>query len=171
MHTSLQLIDLAKQRLALKHDLTLPVTDYRCAKLMGIHVATFSSWITGRTAIGTKFVRKFADACELPEAYVYACIEHERATPEMKGVLEKIAEVFSKQSAAAILAVMVMLSPSLSSDKNSAFAASDEEGQFVDSVYYGKSRRQRRKELLQKLRDFLTYFPALPHGDALQSHR
>lgn len=106
MHTSLQLIDLAKQRLALKNDLTLPMTDYRLAKLMEIRPQTLSQWRTGRTTIGTEFVRKFSEACELSEAYVYACIEHDRAPAEVRGVLEQIAAAFAGKAASLVMAIV-----------------------------------------------------------------
>lgn len=128
MHTSHELIELAKQRLAIRHHLTPPMTDYRLAKLMDIRHPTLSAWRTGVRVIGTEFVRKFADACELPEEYVYACIEHERSQSEdVKRVLVRIAEHFYGAAAgagAAILTGMLLLTNPV---KTEAFARSGHE--------------------------------------------
>jgi transcriptional regulator with XRE-family HTH domain len=93
MHTSLQLIDLAKQHLSLAHNLPLPMTDYRVAKLLGINPNTLSNWRTGKNHIGSEFAQKFALACDLPEAYVFACIEHERAQAARQQATESCRQV------------------------------------------------------------------------------
>jgi hypothetical protein len=110
MHTPHELIELAKQRLALKNNLPLPMTDYRLAKLMNIRQATISGWRTGVRGIGTEFAAQFAAVCELPEAYVFACIEHEREkNPSVLRILEAIAKTFSAGRAAALAIVATLL--------------------------------------------------------------
>lgn len=100
MHTTHDLIELAKQRLALRHGLTLPMTDYRLAKLMGLRQQTVSGWRTGKSGIGTEFAAQFAEACELSPEYVYACVQMERAEPAERPILERIADAFRGRAAA-----------------------------------------------------------------------
>lgn len=101
MHTSLQLIDLAKQRLAEKHGRPLPMTDYRLAKLMELSQQVVAGWRSGSRTIGTKFARKFAEACDLDPAYVLACIEQERERdPTVRQIWTTIAEHFDGKAAA-----------------------------------------------------------------------
>jgi hypothetical protein len=106
MHTSHQLIELAKQRLALRNGIDLPMTDYRLSKLTGIAQATISNWRVGRSRIDNQFASVFADACELPPEYVLACIEHERTgDPKLRAIYESIADKFKAGAlVAAILA-------------------------------------------------------------------
>lgn len=107
MHTTAQLIDLAKQRLAVRHRLPLPMSDYRLGKLLNIKQQTVSRWSTGKGGIGTEFAQTFAEACELPEAYVYACIEHERAKePSVLRILEGIADAARHHAAAIVMAIL-----------------------------------------------------------------
>jgi hypothetical protein len=109
MHTSLQLIELAKQRLAAKHGLELPMSDYRLGKLMGIRQTTISSWRVGRSHIGTEFAVRVADACELPPEYVYACVQRERAdTPDEISLLERIAAAFKGTKAASLVPAVIL---------------------------------------------------------------
>jgi ABC-type phosphate/phosphonate transport system permease subunit len=109
MHTTLQLMDLAKERLALAHNLPLPMTDYRLAKLMSFNERTVSNWRTGKSHISGEFAHKFALACELPEAYVYACIELERTSNEsVRHILEAIANAFTAKAGAAMVAAMLL---------------------------------------------------------------
>jgi len=118
MHTTIELIDLAKRRLSLAHNLPLPMSDYRLGKLMDIRQGTVSNWRTGKTGIGTEFAQKFAQACDLPEAYVYACIEHERTKePSVLKILEHIAEMARGKAAAIVpFAVAAILAASFFSD-------------------------------------------------------
>lgn len=122
MHTSRELIELAKQRLALDHHLTLPMTDYRLGKLMHIRQQNISAWQTGARGIGTEFSAQFAEVCGLPEEYVYACIEHEREkNPAVLRVLESIADAF-KGKAAAIVATALLLLGGISTPDQTATA-------------------------------------------------
>lgn len=128
MHTSLHLIELAKQRLAAKHGLELPMSDYRLGKLLGIRQTTISSWRVGRSHIGTEFAVKIADACELSPEYVYACVQRERAdTPDEISLLERIAAAFKETKAANWLigGVVAMLAAGtfLASPENSGVLA------------------------------------------------
>lgn len=136
MHTTLQLIDLAKKRLALRHSVPLPMTDYRLAKLMDIKPNTVSNWRTGKSRIGTEFAANFASACELPKEYVYACIEHERAKdPGVLKILEGIAAAFRGKAAAwtmAILAAGTTLALSPSPAQASALRNSD----LTNNIHY-----------------------------------
>ena len=125
MHTTHQLIDLAKQRLALAHNLPMPITDYRLAKLLDIRTATVSAWRTGIRGIGVEFAQKFAQACELPEAYVFACIEHERTKDAgVRHILETIAEAFQGKAAAVIMSALLLTGVSSLMPENKAFADS-----------------------------------------------
>ena len=161
MHTSIELMELAKQRLALKHDLTLPVTDYRLGKLMGIRQATLSSWRSGRTHIGTEFVRKFADACELPEAYVYACVQSEReSNPEVKSVLANIAKQYAPRVAGALGAVILSSGLLLAS---STFPASRAEAAVITPSVknIGDCRRRHRRRRYHRRRELLLRHAAI----------
>lgn len=115
MLTSIQLIELAKAHLAVRHLLTLPMSDYRLAQLLDIPDRTVSNWRVGRSHIGTKFAKRFADATGLAEEYVYACIEHERAdTEDARSILEKIAEHYAHVGTAAsvlLATFLLFLSP------------------------------------------------------------
>jgi transcriptional regulator with XRE-family HTH domain len=111
MHTTLQLLELAKHQLALKHHLTLPMSDYRLADLLRIDERTVSNWRRGRAHIGAQFAPRFADATGLAVEYIYACIEHERASsPEARAILKTIAKRFgSAGTAASILLAFLLL--------------------------------------------------------------
>ncbi len=160
MHTSHELIELAKQRLALKYNLELPVTDYRLAKLFGLRPQTVSGWkMRGR--IDSDFGPKFAEVCELPEEYVYACLEHEREkNPSVLRVLESIAQTFAKGHAAA-LAIVAILALSGMPEKQ-AFAA-DSGANFGGEKYTlcAKRRRRCRAAHKGKTRENLTKFPPM----------
>lgn len=112
MHTTLELIDLAKERLAIDHALTLPMSDYRLAQLLDLDQRTVSNWRQGRSHIGAQFAPRFSDATGLPVEYVFACIEHERAdSDEARSVLERIARRFAEASttASVLLAACALL--------------------------------------------------------------
>lgn len=167
MHTSLELLELAKQRLALKNGLTLPMSDYRLGKLMGLNQSTVSAWRTGVRGIGTEFAAQFADACELPAPYVYACIEHERAKNDgERSILESIAQAFRGKAAAvaAILAVAML---------GNTVIPSVSEARCASSVYSVKSRRNRRGgDSVKNHRGFSVRCPTQPatlNGDRLLS--
>ena len=137
MHTTQQLLDLAKQRLALKHGLTSPMTDYRLAKLLGLRQATVSSWRTGVRGIGTEFAARFAEACELPEAYVFACIELEREKdPTVQRILTTIAEAFRGKAAGWIATALVAGGMSIAPAGNQAHAS----GSDVTDLYIMRSK-------------------------------
>lgn len=125
MHTTLELIELAKQQLAAKHGLDLPMSDYRLSKLMGIRQTTISSWRVGRSHIGTEFAVRFAEACDLPAEYVYACVQRERAdNADEISLLERIAAAFKETKVAALVfAVMVAAGMSFAPAGNQAVAA------------------------------------------------
>lgn len=111
MHTTHGLLDLAKEQIAVRQLQTLPMSDYRLAKLMGISESTMSNWRTGRSRIGTEYAKRFADATGLPVEYIYACIEHERAqSPEVKSILESIAQHFVSGSTAASILLALAVS-------------------------------------------------------------
>lgn len=135
MHTTTQLIELAKQCLALKHGLTLPMSDYRLGKLLGIKQSTVSNWRVGRSHIGTEFAALFADACGLSPEYVYACIQRERAdTPEEISLLERIAAAFKESKAAGwIVAAMMAAGMSFAPAGNQAHASALN---FSQSAHY-----------------------------------
>jgi len=106
MHTTAELVLLAKQRLALAHGISLPMSDYRFQKLTGLPQSTVSHWTTGRSTIGTKFAAQFSEWTGLPEAYVFACIEHERAKdPSVQRILKAIARTFEHHAAAVVMAI------------------------------------------------------------------
>lgn len=128
MHTTVELLDLAKQRLALKHGLTLPMSDYRLGKLLNLKQATVSAWRTRSRTIGTEFVTTFADACDLSPEYVYACVQRERADNEIEiSLLERIAAAFKETKAAnwVIGGVVAMMAAGtfLASPENAGFAS------------------------------------------------
>lgn len=156
MHTTAQLIELAKQRLASKHGLPLPMTDYRLAKLLNVSTQVVSGWQNGSRTIGAKFVRKFADACDLPPEYVYACTQAERAdTADEVSLLERIAEAFKSKAAAWIVAAMVTAGMVFAPAGNQAHArVSDGPGYALCA--HG---RRRRKGLAERLARFFTIFP------------
>lgn len=149
MHTTHELIDLAKQRLALAHSLRAPLTDYRLAKLLGVSTQVVSGWQRGKRTIGSEFAQKFADACELPTEYVYACIEHERAKdPTVSKILANIAEVFKNKvgkAAAAILTVGLFLALPNFTGSNNAYA-------FDRSIHYAQRRRRRILDMVRGMR-------------------
>jgi len=124
MHTTHDLIELAKQTLAVRHQLTLPMSDYRCAKLMDIGERNFSNWRKGRTGISLEFATRFAEATNLTPEYVLACLEHERATsPAVRSILESIALRFTDQGTRAsillaALFVFAFLNPLTSEAKS-----------------------------------------------------
>lgn len=112
MHTTLELLDVAKHQLAIEHGLTLPMSDYRLADLLDLDQRTVSNWRKGRSHIGAKFAPRFAEATGLAVEYVYACIEHERAdSEEARSVLKKIAKRFAEHGTAAsiLLAFLTLL--------------------------------------------------------------
>ncbi len=154
MHTSLQLIALAKSRLALKHNLPAPITDYRFGKLMGFSSQVVSGW-KRKGRIGAEFAGKFAEACELSDAYVYACLEHERASPETKNVLERIAAAFSHQAAAVILSAGLLWLGSGFAPDNQAHAASTLMSDNDAGIYIMRSLRRWLRSL------FAPVFPRL----------
>jgi hypothetical protein len=132
MHTTPQLIELAKQRLAAKHGLQLPMTDYRLAKLMGLSTQVVSAWKTGARGIGTVFARKFADACDLSPEYVYACIQAERTdNPEEISLLEHIAEAFKGKAAALAMMAIMATGMSFAPAGNQASAANFSGADFI----------------------------------------
>jgi plasmid maintenance system antidote protein VapI len=138
MHTTVQLLDLAKQRLAAKHGLELPMSDYRLGKLLNIKQTTISSWRTGRVHIGTEFASRFADACDLSPEYVYACVQRERAdTPEEISLLQRIAAAFKETKAAALVLAMVAAGMSLAPAGNQAHASASS---IAREVHYAPSR-------------------------------
>ena len=152
MHTTLDLIELAKQRLALRHGLPLPMTDYRLGKLMNIKQGTLSAWRTGVRHIGTEFAERFADACELPAEYVYACVQAERADPAERPILESIAAAFRGNVAAIAAAGMVFACSIFPAQNARAGVALDASGYTLCEV----SKRRRRERLR---RWFMTLFP------------
>lgn len=137
--TTAQLIELAKRKLAGQMppgQLGEPMSDYRLAKLLGVRQQLVSNWQNGRTGIGREQVAKFAEVTELPEAYVFACVELEREKdPRVRVVLQAIASTFARRAAAVVLALGLGV---LGAAPTPSQAAS---GQFAQSVYYGKSRR------------------------------
>jgi hypothetical protein len=144
MHTTAQLLELAKQRLSLAHNLPLPMTDYRLSKLLGVSTQVVSGWRTGTRGIGAEFAQKFADACELPSEYIYACIQHERAKNEQeRSILERIAKQF-RNVAAAIVAVGIFFALPCFTGSNDAFALSHD-------IHYAQFRRRLRRRLLALL--------------------
>jgi hypothetical protein len=125
MHTTHELIDLAKQRLALAHGLSLPMSDYRFQQLTGLKQTTVSAWRTGRSRIGIEFAAQFSEWTALPGAYVLACIEHERQKdPEVRSILEQIAEAFRGKAAIWIGAAIMATGMSLDPSWNQSLAAS-----------------------------------------------
>lgn len=159
MHTSAQLIELAKQRLALKHGLPLPMTDYRFQKLTGFRQQTISRWTSGKGGISSEFSARFAELTELPEAYVFACLEHERAEdPGVQRILETIAKKFRGRAAAAAGAAILAAGMSFAPLGNQA-VASDLEGA---GLYIMRSRRRRWMEHLKRLFSGVFEFPVQP---------
>ena len=154
MHTTEQLLDLAKQRLALAHNLPLPMTDYRLGKIMGIGTSTMSAWRTGVRGIGSEFAQKFAEACELPAEYIYACIQHERAkNAQERSILERIAKQFRNVAAAIVAVGMLFASPIFSGSNDSN--ASSSTGR---SIHYAQVLRTARRRLLALLGCFTLGF-------------
>lgn len=167
MHNTHELIELAKQRLALKHGLDLPMTDYRLAKLMNLKQSTVSAWRVGKSHIGTEFAAQFAEVCELPGAYVYACVKHERAKNDgERSILEAIADAFRGKAAAiaAILAVTMLGNAGISGTSDASAPR---------NVYYGKRRTKRRGGYSGQLhQDPSVRYPTQPatlQGDRLLS--
>lgn len=107
MLTTIDLIELAKKRQAALLNVG-KITDYRLAKIMGVAPNNFVSWRTGRTRISAEFVPRLADAAGLDAAYVFACVESERAKdPAVLHILYRIAEKFA--ASAALLCLFVSL--------------------------------------------------------------
>lgn len=143
MHTSAQLIELAKNRLALAHNLPTPMTDYRFSKLARISTQVISGWHK-KGRIGGEFAPLFAQLCELPEPYVYACLEHERATPEIRRILENIAAKFATRAAAVVLSAAMILLGSCFTRENAAFAAAFNASDYTLCVLLRRLRRYAR---------------------------
>lgn len=138
MHTSIELIELAKQRLALRHSLSLPITDYRLGKLTGIAHNTLSNWRRGKSRIDRMFASVFADACELPAAYVLACIERESAgDPALQKIYEDIADRFR---AGVMVAAILAAGTGASFPAKQAFAVGTE---ALPAIDYAPRRRRR----------------------------
>ena len=155
MHTTLELIELAKQRLALRHALSLPMTDYRFGKLLKLRQGTVSNWRTGKTTIDKGYADMFADACELPAEYVMACIEHERTDdPKIRRIYENIADRFKAGCVvAAILAAGMAFAPSPAQ----ALASVSKDSAADPLCIMRRSRRTKKtKAPTQKKRQFST---------------
>lgn len=101
--TTPQLVELAKRKLAVQLPAELrnqPMSDYRLAKLLKVRQQTVSNWQNGRTRIGREFVTRFAEVTDLPEVYVFACVELEREKdPGLRGVLHALALQFASEAA------------------------------------------------------------------------
>lgn len=126
MHTTKQLIELAKQRLAEQHGLPLPMSDYRFEKLSGFSQSNVSRWVNGKNTIGTEFANRFAELTGLSPAYVLACTQHERtADPSVRQIWTTIAAAFKETKAAGWLAVAFLAAGTLFAPSgNQALAAS-----------------------------------------------
>lgn len=144
MHTTIELLDLAKQRLALRHALPLPMTDYRLGKLLGVQQGTLSAWRRGKSRIDSRFASVFADACELPPEYVLACVEREGADdPKLQQIYESIAARFK---AGVLVAAILTAGVGALLPQKSAFAA---ELNPEPAMYYANKKRRRRKRARQ----------------------
>lgn len=157
MHTTHELIELAKQRLSLAHNLPLPMTDYRLGKLLKIKQATISNWRTGKTGIGSEFAQIFASACELSPEYIYACIQHERAkNAQERSILERIASQFRGAAAVIVAAGMMLALP--------CFTGSNDANAVVRDIHYAQ-RRRRSRCATGHSRFALTSVNSSPQGD------
>lgn len=125
MLTTIQLIELAKQRLSVRHSIPLPMTDYRLGKLLDLNQPTVSRWRTGKSLIDISAAPVFADACELPLEFVLVSLQHERAADErVKKALERIGEAFYKGAAAALAGVILSAGTGANSAGNTANSGS-----------------------------------------------
>jgi transcriptional regulator with XRE-family HTH domain len=138
------------------------MTDYRLAKLLELRTQTISQWRAGKTGIGAQFAQKFADACELPTEYVYACIELERAKdPAVGKILANIAEVFANKSskvAAVTLAVGMLFALPI-------FTGSNDNASSVSRYTLCATRRYLRRVIGARLKALLRWFNARTQGD------
>lgn len=145
MLTTIQLLELAKQCLAARHGLSLPMSDYRLGKLLDLNQSTISHWRTGTSLIDFRYAAMFADAADLPIEYVLASLHHERTTDErVKGALERIAEKFRKVAIASTASVILSLGVGANTLENKAFSADLEPTRYALCAS-GKRRRRRKK--------------------------
>ena len=154
MHTTQQLLDLAKQRLAVKHGISGDVSDYRLAKLLGLGQATVSSWRIGRSVISTDYLQLISEACELAPEYVYACIEHDREeNPHVQKVLQRIAKAFKGKAAATAGSVIVSLglvgTPRANAE-NSSLLRTSPAHEMAGSLHIMSSCRCRRSRVRRR---------------------
>jgi hypothetical protein len=147
MHATPDFLDLAKKRLAAKHDLELPMSDYRLHKLLDVKQSTLSNWRIGKSHIAPEFADLFARVCEVPEEYVLACIEHERAkSKSVRSIYARIAAKFKPSTlivlCAAILAVGAgALSPSTSEASTALLTVHDIHYANSRAMAFGASRQ------------------------------
>ena len=138
MHTSTELLDLAKERLTARMQLRTPMTDYGLGMVLEIRQQTISNWRRGRSHIDTAFADKIADAAELPGPYVLACIESERESNEtVRGYWQQIASAFPSKAATLVLCAAILAAGTFyAGPQNSAVAASlDAPGLYIIRTY------------------------------------
>ena len=120
MLTTIDLIDLAKTRTAARMGAE-KITDYRLAKELKIAPGNIVSWRARRSHISAEFVPRLAEAAALDPAYVFACVESERAKdPAVLQILYRIAEKFTASAALLCLFVLPLIATAPYSCKNSA---------------------------------------------------
>jgi len=113
MLTTVDLIDLAKRRTAARMGVA-SITDYRLAKVLGISPNMIATWRARKSHISSPLVPRFAEACELDAAYVFACVESERAKdPDVLALLYRIAEKFSTAAAVLLVCIAIMSAPDM----------------------------------------------------------
>lgn len=150
MLTTHELIDLAKQQLAIRYLLTLPMSDYRLAQLLDVQQTTMSNWRTGKTRISVEYIDRFARACDLREEYVLACLEAERAkSPMVRSIYERIAERFRPAVNSAVLGVAAILAVAALA----GFPSRSEASTFLlvdGNIHTANSRRSRMRRFLAR---------------------
>lgn len=149
--TTPQLIELAKRKLAESEPAERrdqPMSDYRLAKLLGVRQQTVSNWQNGRSHIGREFVTKFADVTELPEVYVFACVELEREKDQgVRRVLHALAVQFASEAARRAATIILGLGLTLIGAAPTPSQAATGRSGEVPGLYIMANRRRRAPEL------------------------
>lgn len=171
METTNELLD----RLSAKYG---NATDYRLSKLLSTSTpATVSNWRKGRSTLSHDYAVKVAELLEVHPAYVIACIEHERENKQhpddettTSGVWRSIANAFREKAAGILppLALACLGAFNGQPVEASSLSPSSAGSSVPPDVYYGKSRkdRRRRKTLRDRLRSLFSPpgYPALVLG-------
>jgi len=127
-------------------------SDYRIAKILGVKQQLTSNWRNG-AVMSDNWAIRVADVLKMPRAYVVACVNAERLKDADRfgdpgKVWRQIADAF-RDKAAVYLLVAALGFTALGAPRAQAAEGFGVRG----NVYYGNSRKKRRRERRKVRRD------------------